>query len=237
MCSSGIGFDPVANGTRYTFDVSGLYNGVFVMRDRQTGSLWTHFDGSVLQGPLAGTDTKLELQPIVHTTWSEWLDLHPDTTVPEWDTPYTDKYRDVRPGGGSVGPQFQRSLLLTDDRLADGELVLGAGVGTDFRAYVLDDFSAGLTVVEDELGGFPIVVFVDSGDDFGLAFSAAVDGETRSFSLVDGAIVDDGGTTWDITGTAVSGPDAGAQLQFVTSFVTEWYGWVAYYPDTTIYGR
>ena len=39
------------------------------MRDCQTGSLWTHFDGSVLQGPLAGTGVALDLQPLVHTTW------------------------------------------------------------------------------------------------------------------------------------------------------------------------
>lgn len=217
--------------------MNGLYNGVFVMKDRQTGSVWTHFDGSVLQGPLAETGTQLEIQPLVHTTWEEWVNLHPDTLVPEWDTRFVDRYRDVTPGGGRVGPQFQRTLLHTDDRLSEGELVLGAGVGSDFRAYVLDDFGQELTVVEDELGGFPIVVFLEAEDSFGLAYSAVVDGTERTFTVEAGAVVDDQGTVWDISGRAVAGPDAGAELQFVTSFVTEWYGWVAYYPDTSIYGR
>ena len=237
MCSSGIGFDPVANGTLYTFDVNGLYNGVFVMRDRQTGSLWTHFDGSILQGPLAGTGVSLELQPLVHTTWAEWLAIHPDTLVPEWDTPYTDRYRDVTPGGGGIRGAFQESLLNEDDRLETGELVLGAGVGSDFRAYVLDDFPDGLTVLADELGGFPIVVFLDPDDSFGLAYSAAVEGTLLEFHIDDGLIVDNEGSAWNISGTAIEGPRTGTALQFVTSFVTEWYGWVAYYPDTSIYGR
>ncbi len=115
--------------------------------------------------------------------------------------------------------------------------MLGAGVGSDFRAYVLDDFDQGLTVVQDQLGGFPIVVFLEPEDSFGLAYSAVVDGAERTFTVDAGAVIDDQGTVWDISGRAVSGPDEGAVLQFVTSFVTEWYGWVAYYPDTTIYGR
>ena len=45
------------------------------------------------------------------------------------------------------------------------------------------------------------------------------------------------GTRWDASGAAVSGPLAGTTLEFITSFVTEWYGWAAYHPDTTIYGE
>ena len=103
----------------------------------------------------------LDLQPLVHTTWAEWLAIHPDTLVPEWETPYTNRYRDVTPGGGNLGRAFQESLLNDDDRLERGQLVLGAGVGADFRAYVLDDFSGQLSVLADELGGFPIVVFLN----------------------------------------------------------------------------
>ena len=217
--------------------MNGLYNGVFVMRDRQTGSLWTHFDGSVLQGPLAGTGVALDLQPLVHTTWAEWLAIHPDTLVPEWETPYTNRYRDVTPGGGNLGRAFQESLLNDDDRLERGQLVLGAGVGADFRAYVLDDFSGQLSVLADELGGFPIVVFLNPDDSFGLAYSAEIDGTVLEFRVEGEMIIDDEGTTWDIAGNAIAGPRAGTSLQFVTSFVTEWYGWAAYYPDTSIYGR
>jgi hypothetical protein len=38
-------------------------------------------------------------------------------------------------------------------------------------------------------------------------------------------------------GRALTGPYSGAVLPFATSFVSEWYGWSAYFPETTIYGR
>jgi hypothetical protein len=33
----------------------------------------------------------------------------------------------------------------------------------------------------------------------------------------------------------VEGELEGVQLAFVTSFLTEWYGWAAFHPETTIY--
>ena len=70
MCSSGVGFDPVIDGVRHTFEAAGLYNGLFVMSDRATGSVWTHYDGTVLQGPLAGQGIAMTIKPMAHTTWS-----------------------------------------------------------------------------------------------------------------------------------------------------------------------
>lgn len=217
--------------------MAGLYNGVFAMRDTTTGSIWTHFDGSVLTGPLAGTGIRLELKPLVHTTWDEWRALHPDTLVPIWETGFEDRYRSVDPGTGGLNPRFRSTLLNTDERLPENQLVLGAGVGDSYRAYVLDEFGGALTVIPDVLGGHPIVVFMDPATDFALAYSAVVDDQILDFRAEDGVIRDSSGSAWSITGEAVAGPYSGTRLQFVSSFVTEWYGWAAYYPDTEIYGR
>lgn len=236
MCSSGVGFDPVVNGTHYTFDVFGLYEGLFVMDDRQTGSVWTHFDGTVLQGPLAGRDLAMTIVPLAHTTWESWLADHPDTLVLDWFEEHSARYRRIDPGRAGLTWIFEKSLSGTDDRLEANRLVLGAGVGDDFRAYPLDE-NEELRVLDDELGGHPVVVVLDGTEDFGLAWSAVVNGEARAFSVDDGVLVDDRGTRWDMTGRGVDGPDEGEQLEFVTSFVTEWYGWAAYHPTTEIHGR
>jgi len=64
------------------FGVSGkLWNGVLIMYDRGTDSLWTQLDGRALRGPLAGS--RLEHFPSTFTTWSEWRALYPDTLVLE----------------------------------------------------------------------------------------------------------------------------------------------------------
>ncbi len=49
------------NGEELTFGVSGkLYKDALVMFDRQTNSLWTQVDGSVLRGEMKGA----QLQPV-----------------------------------------------------------------------------------------------------------------------------------------------------------------------------
>ncbi len=225
------------NGIRYSFDVFGLYNGLFVMADRSTGSVWTHYDGRVLTGPLAEGDIQLEIIPLMHTTWQAWSELHPDTTVLDWYPEYADRYRDVEPGRGGLGARFEETLLNRDDRLVDNQLVLGVQVGASYRAYVLDEFGPDVTVVNDVLSDQPIVLFFHAEESFALAFSAVVDGKTLAFTSDGDIIRDTSGTVWLLNGTASGGPLAGVQLDVVTSFVTEWYGWAAYHPETSIYGR
>jgi hypothetical protein len=238
VCSSGVEFNPVVEGVHYTFDVAGLYNGVFVMRDRQTGSIWTHYDGAVLQGPLAGTDLNLTFLPLIHTTWAEWLRNYPDSFVLDWYPEFAARYRDfMRPGQAGLGPNFVRTVLNWDDRLAENEMVLGVALGSETRAYVLDDFPLELSVIADRLGNHPVVGFIDPRAGFGLAYSPIVDGEVLKFRVEDESVTDSSGTTWDLRGRAVAGPLKDSQLVFVTSFVTEWYGWAAYHPETTIFGR
>lgn len=207
------------------------------MADRATGSVWTHFDGRVLTGALAGKDINLQIEPIIHTTWEEWVILYPETTVLDWYPEFAGRYRTIEPGRGGLGPQFQKTLLNTDERLPGNELVLGVALGSSARAYVLTDFGKQPTILHDTLDEQPIVIFMQSENTFALAFSRTLEGEELQFSMDGETIVDASGTQWDSTGRAIAGPLEGAQLDYVTSFVTEWYGWAAYHPATSIFGR
>jgi len=67
-----------------SFGVSGkLWNGVLVMYDRESGTLWTQLDGRGIKGPDAGQ--RLHHVASVFTTWGEWKAAHPDTLVLEKD--------------------------------------------------------------------------------------------------------------------------------------------------------
>lgn len=199
--------------------------------------MWTHYDGRVLTGELAEQDLHLQIEPIIHTTWADWVALYPQTTVLDWYPEFAGRYRTIEPGRGGLGPQFQRTLLNIDERLPGNELVLGASLGSAERAYVLADFGNQPTVLHDTLGEQPIVIFLDGENTFALAYSSVLDGEVLQFSMNAETIVDASGTQWDSTGRALDGPLEGSQLDFVTSFVTEWYGWAAYHPGTSIFGR
>ncbi len=238
VCSSGISFDPVVAGERLFFDVAGIHNGVFSMRDRTTGSVWTHFDGTIIQGPLTDDDVQLEIVPTLHLRWEDWVSAYPDSVVLDWYPEYAAAYKDVEPGGGGLGGNFLQSLDELDERLPQNTLVIGVDTGTASRAYVLSDFGDAPTVLSDTIGGMEVAVIVDAADTFGIAFAAELDGASIDLGWgPDGTIVDGTGSVWDPSGKAVSGPLAGRQLEFVTSFVTEWYGWAAFHPDTDIYGR
>ena len=191
------------------FDPSGLYNGVFTMADRQTGSVWSHYDGSVLTGPLGGTDIQMGHVALVHTTWAEWSAERPESLVLDQYDEYQNQYAQMSGlaiGDAWFGQDFRDSLLHEDDRLNRTEIVLGAGIGSDTRAYVLADLPSELSVLHDELAGYPIVVFTEPSSLYGLAFSAVVDGEVLKFDVKDGRIVDSTGTTWGRSGLGTDGP-------------------------------
>ena len=216
----------------YTFDVLGLLDGVFQMRDRQTGSIWTHLDGKANSGPASGQ--RLDIIPAPQMTWTQWQEQHPDTVVLSDDTPYKDRYRPARIG------VFNRSYdLFGDDRLPSNTLVVAVEVNDTFKGYPIDTLSDAGGVANDVLAGVPVMVFYDAVSQAGLAFARVVDGEVLEFynASTTGLELRDRGTDslWNLGGEAVSGPMAGKSLVYVSSFISEWYGWSAYHPETAIW--
>ena len=75
-------YSGVVNGQTTTFGTSGLlYRSNKVMYDRATRSLWNQFSGEPIIGTLADSGIQLPFFPSVVSTWGEWQEEHPDTTV------------------------------------------------------------------------------------------------------------------------------------------------------------
>ena len=93
--------------------------------------------------------------------------------------------------------------------------------------------------VNDTLSGQPIVVVYDSAAQSCLAFSRVVKGQVLEFynNANEGLELRDraANSMWEIQGLAVKGRLKGAKLEFVSSFISEWYGWSGYHPETDIY--
>ena len=238
VCSSGVGFNPVVNGRRLRFELFGLYNAVMVMNDRETGSIWSHLGGNALHGPMYGST--MEFIPLLQTTWATWRELHPESLVLSDDTPYQAWYSNPSIGAPGLGPEFIKSIVNWDTCLPQNHLVLGVTAGGESKAYSLLDVAASGGVVNDQLAARPIVVFADAEIPFSIAFSREVSGEILDFENIglDHSIIIDEqtGFTWNLEGRAVAGTLKGQSLSFVTSYLTEWYGWSAYHPHTGIYG-
>ena len=197
------------------------------MRDRQTNTLWAQFDGTTLSpGPLAGE--RLRIVPMPMMTWSSWLAIHPNTLVADVNTPFQRQYGAIRTGAG---------------RMSSDTLVVGVEVRGEFGAFPLVELEREGGVVNTSVGGRAVAVVYDRDIGTGVTFYREVDGRTLTFESRGPA--DDGpalrltdvetGSDWDVAGRAIQGPLKGKSLRVVTSFVTEWYAWVRYHPETEAY--
>lgn len=172
--------------------------------------------------------------PVPIMTWKEWKASYPDTMVLSPDTPFHDRYRPTR-----IGVFNAREAQFGDDRLAANTLVVGVEVGEEFKGYPLDELSKAGGVVNDTLASQPIVVIYDKDSQTGLAYSRVAAGQNLEFynAATQGFELRDRQTDsiWTRSGQAASGPLMGESLEFIPSFISEWYGWSGYHPDTALF--
>ena len=239
LCRSGVVYDRRLDGRELTFgNTSALYDNDMVMYDHQTNSYWWHIAGRAIVGELSG----VELTPLPSrlAAWEEWRERHPDTLVLStetgFDRPYErdpfSGYRERVNRGDRPFPNAEASR--SDPRLDDGEEVLGVVLDGAARAYALRVL--GDSVVNDELGGVPLVVLSQAQGPTGAAFDRRLDDRTLTFAVADDRIVDEQtGSTWGLDGRATSGPLAGQQLTSLPTRSSFWFAFVAAFPDTDVY--
>ena len=223
----------MVNGQRLTFDLLGLYQDVFLMADRQTGSVWAHLDGYASQGPLAGE--QLTFLPLPLMKFAKWLALYPDTLVLGPDTPYAWTYRPVKIGQPNPG-----EALYGDDRLPANTLVVGVEVDSEFVGFPIELVADAGGLVNADVAQQPVVVVYNPDSKTGIAYARMVAGRALTFEAdhTSGEFLlrdTETGSRWRMDGAGVEGPLASTNLTFVPSFISEWYGWSGYHPDTGLY--
>lgn len=223
-------------GQELTFGTSGkLYKDALVMYDRETRSLWTQVDGTVLRGELKGA--RLEPVPAVQTTWAEWKKLHPNTLVLKKDrpiaaTPYADYFADPKRMGIAATQN-------PDNRLPGKELVVTLRQGADALAIPLAALQAA-DLHQTEVDGLPVVVVWNPGSRTVRVFERRVEERVLQFEPAGRAhhlrLRDrQTGAVWDgMSGKALRGPLAGAELRPVPYMLNYWFAWVAYNPRTRL---
>src|SRR3990172_3703545 len=181
------------------------------MYDRETNSLWSHVTGTAVKGKLTGR--RLRLYPAIHTTWTEWKQLYPDSLV-----------LDKRTGLGLEGtrnvyePYFANPNQLgifgtenPDKSLPGKEFVIGLTLDTVATAYPYRHLSR-QPLVNDVVAGQPLVVVFSASSATGVVFWRKVAGRTLNFTNLrreqGELLMDDAETrsTWrDLSGEAIRG--------------------------------
>ncbi len=207
LCGSPILFDGRLGPEVYRFGTSGLlYRSNKLMYDRNTRTLWNQFSGKPAWGPLVGEDIRLTVLPVVVTTWADWYDRHPDTTVLSINTGFL---RDYGPGV-AYNDYFNSPLTwfnvpVEDDRLAQKDNVYAVRVGEALTAYPIE-LLAQRTFAQDEVGGLPIVVVATANGEGGRSYESG----NVHFESADPAantLTDSDGGVWMIREDSLLGPD------------------------------
>ena len=160
LCATGVVFDPVVDGTRYEFGVSGLlWQSNLLMYNRTDNpddeTLWSQVLGEAVLGPLTGK--RLNIISADTVRYGEWKEANPDTVVLSRNTgalrsygrdPYGDYYTDNNAVG--FGATFD------DGRLAAKQYVLGIEINGMTKAYLESALEVGTT--EDTFAGERIVI-------------------------------------------------------------------------------
>lgn len=218
------------------FELVGINNQNFIMRDVETGSWWQQVTGEAIQGPLKGR--QLELAAWDEVSYAIWKKEHPESLVLLPDEDYAKRYKSP-----DWDKDFKEVATVVDVDPEDGlhprELIVGVEIDGQAKAYPLE-ILAGQSPVVDHLGDKPVLLVVDADGKSVRCFDRTVDGEvldlyrkpeTEDLRLVDART----GSEWDFAGQAVSGPLAGRELQRIQTLKDFWFDWQLYHPETRIY--
>jgi len=251
LCNTAIAFERQLDGRTFDFGTTGrLRFSNLIMYDRQTESWWQQASGEAIAGELAGR--RLKFYPATIVSWEAFKSAHPGGEVLSRETGFARPYgRNPYVGYDDVNlPPFLYRGPQTPGVLPPMARVLTVDLNGEAVAYPYETLQE-VQVINDTVGGQPIVVFwaagtasaldaasVAAGKDVGSAnaYSRLLNGQMLHFTWAKGQFVDqESGSQWDLLGRALSGAMAGQRLEPVVAINHFWFSWAAFKPETRIY--
>jgi len=239
-CGTGAVFRAEIKGRRLRFEYDSMVNANEVHRDVETGSRWQQSTGEAISGPLKGS--KLTLYPFLLTTWKAWRTRYPNTMVLKPLPGYAERIPVLRPRQrqsltSGEGPAPAGSFS-TDTRLRPREMIAGLAAGDETMAFPLSELRVA-RVVNERVGGVPVVVIHQPSSETTTAFDARAKGKVLRFRAgdADAATVIDLETrsTWDAYGLCLKGPLKGTQLKPLILIPEFWFAWSQFRPGTRVF--
>ena len=232
-------FRAEAKGQPLVLDNAGVVAGNEVFKDRGTGSRWQQSSLEAISGPLQGAH--LQLHPFLLTSWQEWRRLHPDTLVlkplPGYAERIPEKNKMIRAGLSGEGAA-PNDVTYHDDRLKPKTMVLGLDVEGASKAFPLEALRQ-VRVVNDVLGGKPVLIVHQPSSDTTTAFVARAGGKTLTFEAANAeasALVDrQTNSRWNAYGECVSGRLKGSTLEALVLEPEYWFAWSEFHRETAVY--
>lgn len=201
------------------------------MKDRETGTYWSHVTGEAMEGELKGeTLTRL---PSVHTTWAEWKRAHPQTLVLTKPTAIQSSHYASYFNDPSRTGIFRAQWL--QERMSGKAKIWGLTVGPHALAVTDSKLEAG-GFVQTRVGD--VLVVVVRGPDNGVrAFLARVGDHSLDFEATSKphTLQDKGGSLWEFPAGVNKARDLeGSELEEIPVTYAFWFAWSGFYPNTVV---
>jgi hypothetical protein len=239
LTGSAVAWQGDPNAFRRSFGVSGLlYNSNLILYDRKTDSYWSQMLQKSVRGSRAG-EFPQRIQ-VLEMTFAALQQMFPDAQVMTRNTGWNRDY-DMYPYGfyrTHEGLLFPVSR--TDNRLHLKTRVIGIYSATDSKVYQIGSFGGSTQTINDQFENQSIVAVGNSTLNFAAIFSRELsDGTILAFNPIQddlpNVMSDDEGNTWDVFGTATSGPREGAQLEMTQSYSAYWFAFATFFADPQIH--
>jgi Protein of unknown function (DUF3179) len=228
---------PTIDGQVHTFSEHGLYDGLFLMMDQESGTYWDHLTGDAVYGPLVGT--RLEISNLRQTVAGQILGEEPAAQISISEQTGrmggNDRQRFsslLSRVGGRLNQFFQKTVKKEDDRMPTMDLGMGVWEGEAARYYSYADVTAQGNAVLDQFQGRTLLVYLDPTALTLVAFF--IDAESFEWDddvlrLSNGAYIE--------RGVAFDANDERIRGARPMQVPTRWYGFSLTFPDTEIYGK
>ena len=223
----------------FEFGTSGfLHQSNKLMFDRETDTLWQSLTGEPVVGDLAYSGLKLEFLPVDFTTWADWLERNPDTSVLALEQGQRVTYQHPDDPNAVYFDYFSSPDVwfppyLRSEEVEQKSRVYGVEIGNAATAYPLDTLRDA-EVVNDTVGIQDVVLVFDP--ESSLTRSYERDGRTFRRGPNPGELLDDSGVLW-IEGEdgLVAKDGSGNSLGRVVGVESFWFGWFAFRPQSQVY--
>jgi hypothetical protein len=233
-------FRAAARGRDLVFDTAGVIGGNEVFKDRETGSRWQQSTLEAISGPFKGSH--LALYPFLLTTWGEWRRQHPETLVLQPMPGYAERLsgmnRIIKQGIVGMAGAAPNGAFSHDRRLHPKDTIVGLEAGGEAKAYPISALER-TRVVNDTVGGTPVLIVHQPASDTTTAFEAEAGGNRLHFRAADSEadkITDlETHSTWNAYGVCLAGRMKGMRLKALILEPEFWFAWSEFHPNTLLY--
>ncbi len=229
ICNTGMIMNPVVNKEMLHFYVAGVYNGMLLMSDKETGSYWDHITGQGLFGKYENHQLEI-LQSHQVLTAKEILEQYPDClyglTKMNFIQKLIAKFQNWKAntnGKGFLPPGFRNSMSVVDNRLPEMEMGLGVWLDSKARFYSIKLIKKNGNYLFDKFNNQTLFIYISPATSTPTAIyrdeitTVSFKGEKLSFHNGDYLL---GGILYDID-------DKKMDFSSPNHIFSRWYGFVA----------